>query len=537
MNSLPLYPTILADIIGSFTIIVLSFLSLRYANLLTRKQPDNFIWGFLYYLSFALALFAISRAAGHIVKQFLLISGNKAIWKNISPFSGGFNTLMMISVSAVTIYYHKGVEVFRLVEDHARKLEIANRQRINAANEMIRMNLHLEEIVEERTAELSASEKKFRQFFENSKDMVYFCDSGGQISDINESGLHMMGYDTLPENSLNIHSFFKDEDALEEYLLSLYQNGYVRDYEIEMKKKDGSICNVLLTAVAIRNDQGRMVGCEGIAKDLTNLKNMTAKLVSQEKMASVGQLAAGIAHEINTPLGIILGYAQLMQDDFAEGSEEMENLKVIERQTKACRKIVADLLKFSRQTGGSRQDLNLNDVVEEVLSVTEHTLNLDHVYVTKNLAQSLPPVVGDAGKIRQVFFNIINNAHHAMEDGGTLTVSTAYEEESGMVLVTFRDTGEGIPEEVQKRIFDPFFTTKSVGKGTGLGLSVSYGIIEEHGGTITIESPVQDEESDALAPGTAVHIRIPVAKESPVLNDEKSTPHNHFHVLRGGRDG
>lgn len=520
MNSLPLYPTILADIFGSFIIIVLSFLSLRYANLLTRKQPDNFIWGFLYYLSLALALFAISRAAGHIVKQFLLISDNKAIWKNISPFSGGFNTLMMISVSAVTIYYHKGVEVFRLVENNARKLKIANKQRINAANEMIRMNLHLEEIVEERTAELSQSEKKFRQFFENSKDMVYFCGSGGLISDINDSGLDMMGYDALPDENLNIHSFFKDEDALEEYLLSLHQNGYVRDFEIEMKKKDGSICNVLLTAVAIRNEYGDMTGCEGIAKDLTNLKIMTAKLVSQEKMASVGQLAAGIAHEINTPLGIILGYAQLMQDDFPEESENKENLMVIERQTKACRKIVADLLKFSRQTGGAKQDLNLNDVVNEVLSVTEHTLNLDHIEVKRILAESLPPVVGDAGKIRQVFFNIINNAHHAMEDGGTLTVITRFEEESGMVLVTFKDTGEGIPKEIQKRIFDPFFTTKSVGRGTGLGLSVSYGIIEEHGGTITIESPVQDPKSHKSISGTAMHFRLPVATESPVVNDE-----------------
>ena len=519
MNSLPLYPTILADIIGSFIIIVLSFLSLRYAYLLTCKQPDHFIWSFLYYLSLALALFAISRAAGHIVKQFLLITGNKAIWKTISPFSGGFNTLMMISVSAITIYYHKVVEVFRLLENNAGKLKIANKQRINAANEMIRMNLHLEEIVEDRTAELSESEKKFRQFFENSKDMVYFCDSGGLITDINDSGLCMMGYDTLPEEHLNINSFFKDEDTLQEYLFSMHQNGFVRDYEIEMKKQDGSICTVLLTANAIRNEQGQMIGCEGIAKDLTNLKTMTANLVSQEKMASVGQLAAGIAHEINTPLGIILGYAQLMQDDFAEESEEMESLLVIERQTKACRKIVADLLKFSRQTGGSKQDLNLNEVVTDVLSVTEHTLNLDHIQVNRTLAESVPSIVGDAGKIRQIFFNIINNAHHAMENGGILTVITAFEEKSGMVLVTLQDTGTGIPKEIQRRIFDPFFTTKSVGKGTGLGMSVSYGIIEEHGGTITIESPVQDPDSHETVPGTAMHLRFPVSKESPVVND------------------
>ena len=212
------------------------------------------------------------------------MSDNKAIWEHISPFSGGFNSLMIIAVSTVIIYYHKGVEVFRLVENNAKKLQIANRQRINAANEMIRMNLHLEEIVEERTAELSQSEKKFRQFFENSKDMVFFCGSGGRISDINDSGLHMIGYDTLPDKDLNINSFFKEGDALEEYLHSLRQNGFVRDLEIEMKKRDGSNCTVLLTANATLDEQGQLIGCEGIAKDLTNLKTMTANLVSQEKM-------------------------------------------------------------------------------------------------------------------------------------------------------------------------------------------------------------------------------------------------------------
>jgi signal transduction histidine kinase len=236
-------------------------------------------------------------------------------------------------------------------------------------------------------------------------------------------------------------------------------------------------------------------------------------------MASVGQLAAGVAHEINTPLGIILGYAQLMQDDFPEESEEGQNLLVIERQTKACRKIVADLLKFSRQSGGSRQDLNLNEVVNEVLAVTEHTLNIDHIQVNRILAEALPTVVGDAGKIRQVFVNIINNAHHAMENGGTLTIITLFEENTGEIFVTFKDTGEGIPEEIQRRVFDPFFTTKSVGIGTGLGLSVSYGIIKEHGGTITIESPVHDPETVA---GTAMHIRIPVSMESSVVNNDQS---------------
>jgi PAS domain S-box-containing protein len=517
MNSLPLLPTIITDMAGSVANIVFAFLAMRYAWLLTRKQPNNFIWGYILYICMSFAAFSISRAVGHLIKQFLFVTDNNAIWSALSPFSGGFNTLFFISASAVTIFYHKGVQAHKSIEHKAEKIKKANLRLENAAKEMKTLNLHLEEMnskleekVEARTAELSKSEKKFRHLYASSKDLVFFCDTKNNVMDINESGLEMLGYSKVEAPQLNLAKIVKNEEELISYFERMEQDGYIKDLELEFCKKDGNSIYVLLSATALFNDDGSMAGCEAIAKDLTRVKTMMQQLVSSEKMASVGQMAAGVAHEINTPLGVILGYSQLMMDDFEKGSETYENLEVIERQTKASRKIVADLLKFSRQSGSARENLDLNEVLTDVISVTEHNLNLDHIFPHLELEEDLPQVVGDAEKLRQVFVNLVNNAHHAMESQkkGDIYLTTHFAADSNQVIAEVRDTGHGIPEDVKKNIFDPFFTTKPVGKGTGLGLSVSYGIIKDHGGQIEVESPVKE-----IGLGTLFRIILPVVKE------------------------
>ncbi len=536
-TGLSMAPAILTDIFGSFLIIILSFLSLNYSYLLTRHQPENLLWGFLFYLCLVMAAFSISRAVGHIVKQFLLMTDHKAVWKALSAYSGGFNTMMIVSVSAVMIYYHKGVQAFRIVEANAEKLRVANRQRANAAEEMMRMNLHLEEIVEERTSELSKSEKKFRHLFSNSRDMVYFCDEGQVMADINDSGLEMLGYDKKNRTHLeplNLDQIFNSDDELNIYLETLYEQGFIKDMEVVFKKADGSVINVLLSAAAIYDDNKRMIGCEGIVKDLTGVKDMMQQMAGSEKMASIGQMAAGVAHEINTPLGIILGYSQLMMDDFEKEEENYQNLEVIERQTKTCRKIVADLLKFSRQSESSKQNIDLNKVAGDVLTITEHSLSIDHIEIEMHFEEHLPTIVGDVEKIRQVFLNLINNAHHAMENGGMLSVYTRFDSNKKQASITFQDTGEGIPKEIQDRVFDPFFTTKAVGKGTGLGMSVSYGIVQDHGGTITIKSPVNDDKEQ---PGTAITVSLPTDNEIPAVTDFTKKVHESKDVGNGGVNG
>ena len=506
---IPLFPAILVDIIGSAANIAFAFLAWRHARSLSRRQPGNFVWGYLFYVTFAIAAFTISRAVGHLVKQFLLIAGQAEVWYVISPYSGGFNTLFMISVAAVMIFYHKGVQAYEALEHEAGKLKNANRDLERAATQLQNLNQTLEQKVEERTEELSQSEKKFRHLFSASKDMVFFCDSANRVVDMNDSGFEMLGYRREEDASLALADFFSDPAEIDDFCRRLSVDGFIKDLNLGFLRSDGSAISVLLSATAIFGEDGGMLGAEVIAKDLTKLKMMMEQLAASEKMASIGQMAAGVAHEINTPLGIILGYSQLLMDDFTEGSEAYQSLQVIERQTKASRKIVADLLKFSRQSGSSREDVNINDILGDVMAVTEHTLGLSHIQVRRDLAAEKPIVVGDAEKLRQVFVNLINNAHHAMleQGGGEIVIRTA-NGDNGMVMVEVRDSGHGIAEKNLAKIFDPFFTTKPVGQGTGLGLSVSYGIIHAHGGTIEVESPVHDPQRGAVA-GTLFRIRLP----------------------------
>lgn len=517
MNTISLAPTIIVDLIGSSISIIFTFLALCYAYLLIKRQPNNFLWGFLFYFTMAMTFFAISRGIGHILRHFLELSGQGHYWHALSPYSGGFNTLLLISAATVTIYYHRSLAAYKALRKETEKLGVANARLAESAQALQDMNNALEEMVEERTRDLSESEKKFRHFFENSRDMVYFCDANGEISDINPSGMKMLGLREAPAE-FNLFSFFKNQNDIEYYNEALRTRGFISDFEVEMAYPDGTTRYMLFSSNALKDDTGQMRGCEGVAKDMTRLRTMTEQLLSQEKMASVGQMAAGVAHEINTPLGIILGYAQLMKDDFSKGEEAYENLEVIERQVKACRKIVADLLKFSRQSESRRVELDISEVIEDVLAISEHNLNINHIQVKRDFSPHLPRIIGDAEKLRQVIVNLINNAKYAMEKGGEIRISTRYEQEKGEVVARIEDTGSGIDEEIKSKVFDPFFTTKPVGKGTGLGLSVTYGIIQDHGGTITLESPISRGDSNTKQQGTAFEIHLPVAREAAIIS-------------------
>lgn len=507
MIGLPLLPAIFIDFCGSALAILLSFMALRYSWSLVRIQPNNFIWGFLFYFCIAMATFSLSRGVGHIIRILMVFSDRGDIWKMLSPFSGGVNTLLMISAAAVTIYYHKGLAAYKAITGEAEKLAEANIKLSRTADELQELNLNLEEKVEERTRNLSASEKKFRNFFENSKDIIFFSDIKNIITHLNNSGKKLLGLNTINQ-SVSFLDLFTNSEAKETYSQKLLEDGFVSDLEMECQGDDGSTRFILLSANSVTDINGNVIGYEGIGKDMTRIKTITEQLINHEKMASVGQMAAGVAHEINTPLGIILGYTQLMMDDFEDDSEEHTNLEVMERQTKACRRIVSDLLKFSRQSDSFKASLNINTIIEEVLSVSEHSLNLQKIHIERNFGEDLPAIFGDSEKLRQVFVNLFNNAQFAMPEGGKIAISTR--RSKNKICISVVDNGEGIPEKIINRIFDPFFTTKEVGKGTGLGLSVTYGIIQEHEGYITVESPVFTGESEEKQQGSAFHIWLPV---------------------------
>jgi signal transduction histidine kinase len=222
-----------------------------------------------------------------------------------------------------------------------------------------------------------------------------------------------------------------------------------------------------------------------------------------EKLTSLGLLAAGVAHEVNTPLAVISNYIQMLAKQMPENDPRHSIIEKIVKQTFRASEIVNNLLNFSRTGAAEVGNVDVNQVVEETLSLVSHPLKTSQIQVVKNLGESLPAVRGSANKLQQVFLNLFLNARDAMPSGGILEVRTSAH--NGSVEIEVVDTGAGIPREHIHRIFDPFFTTKASGRGTGLGLSVSYGIIKEHAGKVDVRS--------APGKGTSFHVEFPAVRK------------------------
>jgi hypothetical protein len=239
---------------------------------------------------------------------------------------------------------------------------------------------------------------------------------------------------------------------------------------------------------------GRLI----IFDDVTDRAELEQRLVQADKLSSIGLLAAGVAHEVNTPLAVISTYAQMLAKQVANDDQKSILLDKIAKQTFRASEIVNSLLNFSRTSTTSFGDVDLNKVVRETMSLLEHQIQKVGVEVKMDLAGGLPPVHGNAGKLQQVFLNLFLNARDAMDGGGVLSVRTWAEESGAGVDVS--DTGHGISPEHIQRIYDPFFTTKGHRKGTGMGLAVTYGIVQEHKGSIEVSS---------RQGGTRFHLRLP----------------------------
>ncbi|HDZ91402.1 MAG TPA: two-component sensor histidine kinase, partial [Deltaproteobacteria bacterium] len=208
-----------------------------------------------------------------------------------------------------------------------------------------------------------------------------------------------------------------------------------------------------------------------------------------EKIASVGRMAAGVAHEINNPLAGALIYAELLKEELKDEPRYQEDIHEIINQTLRCKRIVAELLEFSRQSIGRTSSFSLEYLVNQCLNLLINQALFHNIRVITEIEPDIPDMVGDMGQLQQVFTNLFINAAHAMEEKGTLKVEAGFQEETSRFVIKVSDTGPGIPEELRSKIFDIFFTTKPVGKGTGLGLSITQNIIQLHGGTISFECP------------------------------------------------
>ncbi len=352
------------------------------------------------------------------------------------------------------------------------------------------------------STERVCSPQCLRSLLDIAQEKIIICNSKGDILLAN-----------LFPSKPNIFTWFASPEEGKKFSQLLQKHRRLKDFQTTLVY-DSTPQKVSLNAVLLPETDELII----TFSESEILSKLAEQLSHSEKMAAIGQMAAGIAHELNTPLGIILGYTQLLEEDLEGQGEVYEMLKKIESQAQLCKRIVKGLLKFAREERRVFTEVNLNELIEEVLSLVEHTLAMDFIEVIRRYDPKLPPLKGDPEKLKQVFMNLITNAQHAIGEKGKIYITTRYDPAKGEILAAVADTGCGIPKEIQDRIFEPFFTTKGEGKGTGLGLAVVKAILEEHGASIEFQSPVEDESLGEKGKGTVFIIRFPL--KNPIKEEK-----------------
>lgn len=361
---------------------------------------------------------------------------------------------------------------------------------------------------------LKATEQDYQRLFEHMGCGVFISSREGKFIDANQTLVDMLGYvskEELLEIDIagDLYLWPQDRKKFQELI---EHRGRVVDYEVNFKRKDGQAIPVLLTGNVRYDQDGNILGYEGINVDQSQRKQIERELektriqlLQTEKMASFGKLAAGVAHQLNNPLGGITLFARLMMEEYDLEEGAQKDLDRILKDAQRCSEIVKELLEFSRQTSRKIQPHDINKAVSRTLFLLENQTLFHNIQIEKNLEPTLPHPPVDIQQMNHVFMNIILNAADAMEGNGKLTLKTYRSlENMDKVCIKITDTGPGIPADILPHIFEPFFTTKPEGKGTGLGLGLAYGIVEDHGGSIRVNStPGQ---------GATFTIEIPLVK-------------------------
>ena len=376
------------------------------------------------------------------------------------------------------------------------------RPRTELLAEITRLERRVAELESAATDHRHGEERLTRALLESATEGIILVDAAGRITLVNRAAERMFGYPRaeLLGETLEILLPERTREAHVGRRAGYFAGPRVRPMGIGLdlagRRKDGSEFPVEISLSYVDTTEGMLA--MAFVTDITERKRAEAELAQQretlyqsEKMAALGTLAAGIAHEMNNPLGIITTRIEVMLLD-AESQhlppQVVEDLQVLHRASQRVARIAASLRSFARQSPGEPGAVDLNAVVEETLLLMQKPLATDNIRIFTTLAAGLPAVHGDANALHQVLMNLLTNAREAMAGGGEISVETSLmRDKPGWLRLTVADTGPGIPAEALSRIFDPFFTTKR--SGTGLGLSVTYGIIEEHGGKVEVQSP------------------------------------------------
>lgn len=345
---------------------------------------------------------------------------------------------------------------------------------------------------------LQKSEERYRSLFENSRDAIYITTVEGQVVAFNPAGMELSGYSPEEIIGADIRKIYVHPEDRGKFQQTILKNGYVRDYEIQFQKKDGTRLDCLLTTSLWRSEEGEILGYQGIIRDVTEQKRMTRQLQQVQKLEAIGTLAGGIAHNFNNLLMTIQGNTSLMLMKTDPSHPYYQKLCTIEQHIQHGADLSRQLLGFARGNQQESKSVDLNAVVRSTAKIFSATRK--EISVFTQLADGLQTISADPGQMEQSLLNLLVNASQAMPDGGDILIRTenislapyalaAYQHEGGrFVKLAVTDSGCGMGKDVQEKIFEPFFTTKKHGQGTGLGLSSVYGIVKNHRGYIQVAS-------------------------------------------------
>lgn len=349
---------------------------------------------------------------------------------------------------------------------------------------------------------LLESEKRYRDLFEESKDTVFIVDTNGGLVDINPAGSELLGYTKGELLALDlVHDLHITRKARSEFRQKLIPEGYVKDAELELRRKDGRTVIVHVSASLMHNAKGKLTGYRGIAHDMTERKRLEQRLLQSQKMESIGLLAGGVAHEFNNLLTAIIGFADELQETVDRLDEHSQaNITTIQSAAKQAAKFTQDLLFFSRRQAMHLVPVAVNGVIADTVKML-HRMFPKGIHFSLDLSGEMLIVMADSGQLAQVIMNLAINAKDAMPNGGEIKIKTwqatldmetaqknGLDESGAYVIISCSDSGRGMDAKILERMFEPFFTTKEEGEGTGLGLFVVYGIIKQHKGSILAES-------------------------------------------------
>ena len=419
----------------------------------------------------------------------------------ITVFAGVLPSILFL-YAIISIFFNKVIaqnlnnllNIFRTsLKDEKGLLPATKRDPVDEISALTEVARHMandlqenREQLEHYAAQILQSKELLQSVFDGITDPVVLVNHSGKIKNVNKAFLdrYSVTLDQVMQHSMTSLPFTG--------LCPLIECGDILSTRLEapisrqMNMDNGEI--FLIYFYPIRDEQGITDSIVCYVKDITEQKRMEQKIQQTEKIVSMGQLAAGVAHEINNPLGVILCHIDLIKDDPNLSDEARADLATIEKHAGNCRTIIADLLNFARQHKSSKELSSINSIIGEVVQIAANQFQQQNITIDLDLDNTIPMINLDGDKIKQVLFNLLLNSAHAIGENGYILLATRYDRVQQLVTLTVNDNGCGVLPETADKIFDPFFTTKDPGKGTGLGLSVSYGIIKDHDGEITVQS-------------------------------------------------